>query len=48
MTETNPMVAFLKNEEKLNDERDERKRLEEALEFNRPLAAAYYMKDKLR
>jgi len=39
---------LLKNPENLNEERGERKRLEEALELNRPLATAYYMKDKLR
>lgn len=39
---------LLKNPENLNDERDERKRLEKALELNKPLAAAYYMKDELR
>lgn len=37
---------LLKNPENLDDERDERKRLEEALQLNRPLAAAYYMKPK--
>ena len=39
---------LLKNPENLDDERNERKRLEEALQLNRPLAAAYYMKDELR
>ena len=39
---------LLKNTENLNDERDERKRLEEALHLNRPLATAYYMKDELK
>lgn len=39
---------LLKNPENLNDELDERKRLEEALELNKPLATAYYMKDELR
>jgi hypothetical protein len=40
-------MVIPKNEEKLNDERDDRKRLEESLESNRPIAAAYYMKDEL-
>jgi transposase len=39
---------LLKNPENLDDERDERRRLEEALSLNKPLATAYYMKDDLR
>jgi transposase len=39
---------LLKNPENLDDERDERKRLEKALALNKPLATAYYMKEDLR
>lgn len=39
---------LLKNPENLDDTKDERRRLNEALELNRPLATAYYMKDELR
>jgi transposase len=39
---------LLKNPENLNDEKDERKRLKEALKLNEPLATAYYLKDDLR
>jgi len=39
---------LLKNPENLNDERDERQRLEEALKLNEPLAVAYYLKEDLR
>ena len=39
---------LLKNPEHLEDERDERERLYEALWLNRPLAIAYYMKEELR
>jgi transposase len=39
---------LLKNPENLDDERDERKRLERALALNKPLATAYYMKEDLR
>ena len=39
---------LLKNPENLNDERDERKRLEKALALNKPLATVYYMKEDLR
>jgi transposase len=39
---------LLKNPENLDEERDEKKRLEEALALNKPLATAYYMKDELR
>lgn len=39
---------LLKNPDKLDDSRNERERLEEALNLNRPLAIAYYMKEDLR
>ena len=39
---------LLKNPENLDDERDERKRLEKALALNKPLATVYYMKEDLR
>jgi transposase len=39
---------LLKNPENLDDKRDERKRLEEALALNKPLATVYYMKEDLR
>ena len=39
---------LLKNPENLDASRDEPDRLKEALEVNRPLAAAYYMKEDLR
>ena len=39
---------LLKNPENLNEKRNERERLEEALELNRPLAVAYYLKEDLR
>jgi transposase len=39
---------LLKNPENLDTEKDEKKRLEEALALNKPLATAYYMKDELR
>jgi len=39
---------LLKNLENLNDDRNERARLEEALSINKPLATAYYMKEDLR
>jgi transposase len=39
---------LLKNPENLNDERDESKRLMEALRINGPLATVYYMKEELR
>jgi transposase len=39
---------LLKNPDNLNDQKNERQRLEEALELNRPLATAYYMKEDLR
>ena len=39
---------LLKNPENLDDTKQERERLEEALQMNRPLATAYYLKDLLR
>jgi transposase len=39
---------LLKNPENLNDEKDETKRLSLALELNKPLATAYYLKEELR
>lgn len=39
---------LLKNAENLDADRDEQRRLEEALQLNRPLATAYYMKEDLR
>jgi len=39
---------LLKNPENLNEERNERKRLEKALALNKPLATVYYMKEDLR
>lgn len=39
---------LLKNPENLNTEKDEPKRLEEALRLNAPLATAYYLKEELR
>lgn len=39
---------LLKNPENLDDEKDEPKRLEEALQLNAPLATAYYLKEELR
>ncbi len=39
---------LLKNPENLNDKRNERERLEEALSLNQPLATAYYLKEDLR
>ncbi len=39
---------LLKNPENLNDEKDESKRLNLALELNKPLATAYYLKEELR
>jgi transposase len=38
---------LLKNEENLNEEKGERERLEKALEANRPLMTAYYLKEEL-
>jgi transposase len=39
---------LLKNPENLDDEKDERRRLEKALALNKPLATVYYMKEDLR
>jgi transposase len=39
---------LLKNPENLDDDRDERRRLENALRLNQPLATAYYLKEDLR
>jgi transposase len=39
---------LLKNLEDLDPERDELSRLEKALELNKPLATAYYLKEELR
>ena len=39
---------LLKNPENLDETKDEKKRLEEALALNKPLATAYYMKEELR
>jgi transposase len=39
---------LLKNPENLQDHRNERARLEEALNLNKPLAIAYYLKEDLR
>jgi len=39
---------LLKNADNLDDERQERQRLEDALRLNQPLAAAYYLKEDLR
>ena len=39
---------LLKNPEHLDQRKDERKRLDEALRLNQPLAMAYYMKEDLR
>jgi transposase len=38
---------LLKSSTKLNDEKDERKQLAQALEINKPLAQAYYLKEEL-
>ena len=39
---------LLKNAENLDEEKDEKERLKEALKLNEPLAMAYYMKEDLR
>jgi transposase len=39
---------LLKNPENLNDDNDEKERLQAALKINSPLAAAYYLKEDLR
>lgn len=38
---------LLKNNENLNDQWEEKRRLNEALEINKPLATAYYLKEEL-
>ena len=38
---------LLKNNKNLNDEKEERKLLEQALQINQPLAEAYYLKEEL-
>jgi transposase len=38
---------LLKNNKNLNDEKNERERLEQALQINKPLAQAYYLKEEL-
>lgn len=42
------MWILLKNPENLNKKRNERQRLDEALQINEPLATGYYMKEDLR
>ncbi|WP_430229996.1 transposase [Nitrosomonas communis] len=39
---------LLTHPDNLNDARNERQRLEQALKLNEPLARTYYMKEKLR
>ena len=39
---------LLKNSENLDEAKDEKQRLEEALRLNKPLATAYYLKEELR
>jgi len=39
---------LLKNSSNLNEEKNERQRLEEVLSLNKPLATAYYLKEELR
>ena len=39
---------LLKNPENLDEEKNEKERLEEALKLNQPLATAYYLKEDLR
>ena len=39
---------LLRNQENLDDEKNEWERLQEALELNHPLATAYYLKEELR
>lgn len=39
---------LLKNPENLNEARNEKQRLEKALNLNKPLATAYYLKENLR
>ncbi len=42
------MWLLLKNPENLNEEKNEQKRLREALKLNEPLATTYYMREDLR
>jgi transposase len=39
---------LLKNNSNLNEKKNEKQRLEEALNLNKPLATAYYLKEELR
>ena len=39
---------LLKNNSNLNEEKNEKQKLEEALNLNKPLATAYYLKEELR
>jgi transposase len=39
---------LLKNNSNLNEEKNEKQKLEEALKLNKPLATAYYLKEELR
>ena len=39
---------LLKNQSNLNDQKNERQKLQEALNLNTPLATAYYLKEELR
>ena len=39
---------MLKNPENLDEKKDEKRRLKEAVALNEPLATAYYLKDDLR
>lgn len=39
---------LLKNPDNMDDTRDERQRLDEALKLNEPLATTYYMKEEIR
>ncbi|SDW64957.1 Transposase [Nitrosomonas communis] len=41
-------MASAQNPDNLDDARNERQRLEQALKLNEPLATAYYMKKELR
>ncbi len=39
---------LLKNPENLDEEKNEKEQLEKALQMNKPLATAYYLKEDLR
>ena len=41
-------LAAVDESQNLNEKRNERQRLQEALKLNEPLAVAYYMKEELR